>query len=105
MQQEAQLVADIYTSKSGVVPQVSLSQPRPLTVAGAPAVEIVATVTGIETDDCTGARALHAMIATTVAGQPGSVLFVVSMEQDYPGAPDAGVIDQMVATLRPATKV
>lgn len=102
VQDESQLVADIYTSDSGVVPQVSLSPPRNLTVAGAPAVEIIATVTGIEADNCTGPRALHAMVAFKVPGQPGSVLFVVSMDQDLAGAPDAGLIDQMVSSLRSA---
>jgi hypothetical protein len=60
------------------------------------------TVTGIEADDCTGPHALHAMVATTVPGQPGSVLFVVLMDQDYPEAPGAGLIDQLVGSLRPA---
>ncbi|HTM84833.1 MAG TPA: hypothetical protein VL179_08015 [Mycobacterium sp.] len=101
--QEAQLVADIYTSKNGVVPQVSLSQPRQLTAAGLPAVQIVATVTGIEGDECTGTSALHSMVATNVPGQPGSVLFVIALEQGYPGAPDPGLIDQLVGTLSPVS--
>jgi hypothetical protein len=40
------------------------------------------------------------MVATTVQRQPGSVLFVVSMDQDYPGPPDAGLIDQLVGSFR-----
>lgn len=100
---ESQLVADIYTSKNGVVPQVSLSPPRQITAAGAPAVQIVATVTGIEGDECTGTSALHSMVATKVPGQPGSVLFVIALEQGYPGAPDPGLVDQLVGTLRPVS--
>lgn len=95
---ETATVKDIYTSESGVVPNVSLSPPRDLTVAGAPAVEVVATVTGIAPENCTSPNALHVMIATTVAGQPGSVMFVVSM--GYRGAPDTRVIDTMVGSLR-----
>ncbi|TDH57400.1 hypothetical protein E2F47_02910 [Mycobacterium eburneum] len=97
---EAQLVKDIYTSRSGHVPTVSLGQPRQLTVGGAPAVQLVATVTDIESDLCTGSSALHSMVATTVPGQDGTVLFVISLQQGYPGAPDPGLIDQLVATLR-----
>ncbi|HEX7827622.1 MAG TPA: hypothetical protein VF477_22210 [Mycobacterium sp.] len=101
---EATLVEAIYTSASGAAPSsVALSDPRSLTVAGAPAVEIIATVTGIAADRCTAPRALHVMVATTVPGQPGTVLFVVSMAQDYAGAPDAGLVDQLVASLRRAS--
>jgi hypothetical protein len=98
VQNETATVKDIYTSESGVVPDVALSAPRNLTVAGAPAVEIIATVTGIAPDNCVAPSALHVMIATTVAGQPGSVMFVISM--GYQGAPDNGTIDSMVRSLR-----
>ncbi|MGV0743552.1 hypothetical protein [Mycolicibacterium sp. XJ870] len=103
VQRESQLVADIYTSKTGVVPTVSLGPPRELTISGEPAVQIVATVTGIEADACTAPTALHSMLATKVPGQPGSVLFIVSLEQGYPGAPDPALIDQLVGTLRKDT--
>ena len=86
-----------------MVPNVDLSPPRDLTVGGAPAVEVIATVTGIAADTCTAPKALHVMVATTVAGQPGTVLFVISMAQDYQGAPGAGVVDQMVGSLRLAS--
>jgi hypothetical protein len=97
---ETGTVKDIYTSDSGVVPNVDIGPPRQLTVAGSPAVEIIATVTGIPTDTCTAPKVLHVMLATTVAGQPGSVLFVLSLPQDYPGALDAGFVDQIVGTIR-----
>ena len=97
VQREAQIVND---ARNGVVPSVSLSPPRELTVDGKPAVQIIATVTGIEADECTGPSALHSMLATKVAGQPGSVMFIVALEQGYPGAPDPGLIDRLVATLR-----
>jgi hypothetical protein len=99
VQLETQLVGDIYTSKNGVVPSVSLSEPRKFNIDGQPAVQIVATVTGIEADECTGPEALHSMVATKVDGQPGSVMFIVSMEQGYPGAPDPKLIDDILATV------
>lgn len=97
---EAALVADIYSSDSGVVPTVTLSEPRPFTVSGAPAVQIVATVTGIETSSCVGPTAIHSMVATTVPGQSGTVLFVISLPQGGPDAADPSLIDTMVGTLR-----
>ena len=105
LQSEAALVKDIYTSSDGNhAPTVSLTPTRNLTVGGAPAVQILATVTDIQADDCTAPSALHSMIATTVPGQEGCVLFVISLEQGYPGAPDPSVLDTMVNSLRPALK-
>ena len=100
VRQESGVVKDIYTSESGAVPTVSLSEPRQLTVGGAPAVEVIATVSGISGDACTAPNALHAMVATTVPGQPGTALLVVSMEQGVAGAPEPGMLDQIVDSLR-----
>lgn len=50
---------------------------------------MIATVTGIKADACTGPSALHSMVATTVPGQDGTVLFVISLEQGIDGAPDS----------------
>ncbi|MGJ0120314.1 hypothetical protein ACQ7HM_14020 [Williamsia sp. MIQD14] len=97
---ESALVADIYTSDSGRVPRVQLSAPRRFTVGGADAVQVVASVTGIETSACQGPTALHSMVATTVPGQPGSVMFVISLPQGMTDAVAPAVGDQMVATLR-----
>ncbi|AKS31687.1 hypothetical protein [Mycolicibacterium goodii] len=102
VQLESQLVDDIFTSKNGVIPQVSLGDPREFTIGGQPAVQIVAKVTGIEADECTAPEALHSMVATKVDGQPGSVMFIVSMEQGYPGAPDPGLIDEILETVHHA---
>lgn len=102
VQLESQLVDDIFTSRSGVVPQVSLGDPREFTIDGRPAVQIVATVTGIESDECTAPEALHSMVATKVDGQPGSVMFIVSMEQGYPGAPAPRLIDDILDTVHRA---
>lgn len=98
---EAALVADIYTSDSGVVPTVSLSPATPLDIGGKPAVKIVADVTGMEVDGCGSApSAKHIMVATKVPGQPGCVLFVLAMDQGVPGAADAALADQILGTLR-----
>ncbi|MGZ8178532.1 hypothetical protein ACXVUM_11435 [Williamsia sp. SKLECPSW1] len=99
---ESALVKDIYTSDSGQVPSVSLSPPRRFTVGGAPAVQVVAAVTGIEPSACQGTSALHSMVATTVPGQPGSVLFVISLPQGVPGAVAPADADRMVDSLRRA---
>lgn len=100
LRNETGTVKDIYTSDSGVVPTVDFSEPRDLTIGGAPAVEVIATVTGIEADQCTAPKSMHVMVATTVPRQQGTVLFVISMAQDHQGAPAAGLIDQMVGSLR-----
>jgi hypothetical protein len=97
---KSSLVEDIYTSESGRRPTVSPSQPRTLIVDGTPAVELLATVTDIEHDECHGPSALHSVVATTVPGAKGVVVFVVSIGQGYPGAPDPGLIDQIIGTLR-----
>lgn len=99
---EAALVRDIYTSDSGVVPTVRLTAPRQFTVDGRPAVQIVASVSGVEPSACQGTTALHSMVATTVPGRPGSVLFVISLNQGVPGATAPADGDRMVASLRRA---
>jgi hypothetical protein len=97
---KSKLASDIYTSESGRKPTVSLGEPRTLTVDGAPAAEILATVTGIEEDECHGPTALHGVVATTVPGGKGVVVFVVSLGQGYSGAPDPALIGQLIGTLR-----
>ncbi len=97
---EASLATDIYTSDSGATPTVSESQEKPLNVGGSPAVEVVTTVTNITTSGCGATRALHVTVATTVPGQPGTVLFVASLEQGIAGGPGPEVADQLVGSLR-----
>ena len=97
---KSRLVSDIYTSESGRRPTVSFGEPRTLIVDGTPAVEIRATVTDIERDECHGRSALHSVVATTVPGEKGTIVFVVSLDQGYPGAPDPGLINQLIGTLR-----
>jgi hypothetical protein len=97
---KSSLVGDIYTSESGRKPTVSLGDPRTMTIDGAPAVEVLATVTHIEQDECHGPGALHSVVATSGPGGEGVVVLVVSIGQGYAGAPDAGLIDQVIGTLR-----
>ncbi|GAA2055310.1 hypothetical protein [Williamsia deligens] len=102
LRDEAALVTDIYTSDSGTVPRVKLSEMRRFSVSGRPAVQMVAAVSGIEPSACQGTTALHSMVATTVPGQPGTVLFVISLPQGVPGAVVPSDGDRMVSTLRAA---
>ena len=96
---EAKFATKIFTSDKGAVPSVSLGAPRSLTVSGAPAAQVVATVTGIQ-DNCAGNSALYSVVSTTVPGQSGTVNFIIDLEQGADGAADPGVIDQIVGTLR-----
>lgn len=98
---ESTKVADIFTSADGVVPNVTLGEPRQFAIDGTPAVELVATVDGVAPGDCaTSPGGLHLMVATTMPDQPGTVLFVISMSQGGDGDPDPALAEQILATLR-----
>ena len=103
---KSSLVGDIYTSESGRKPTVSLGDPRTMTIDGAPAVEVLATVTHIEQDQCHGPGALHSVVATSVPGGKGVVVFVVSIAQGYPGRQlpvsstrSSGVAAQLISSV------
>ncbi|GED96157.1 hypothetical protein [Gordonia crocea] len=101
---EKRAVKRIYTSSSGGPPPlVEMGSERSITVAGRPAVQQVASVSGISPKRCIGPRALHSMIATRVPAQRNTVIFVISIGQGYDGAPEPSVIDRIVATLRPSS--
>ena len=100
---ESELVAGIYTS-DGVVPTVALSPAKELMLDGRAAVQVVATVTGVKTGECTGASARHYMVATTSPAVDGTVVFIVSVDEGMSNAPDPTVIDELVGTLRAAPK-
>ncbi|MDF2825365.1 MAG: hypothetical protein K0R68_2773 [Mycobacterium sp.] len=95
---ESRSVSDIYRTEDGVAPKVALSSPRDFTIDGRPAVEVVATVTARGQGACGSHDASHSMIATTVDGQPGTVLFLLAVYHD--GAAPTDLIDQMVGSLR-----
>lgn len=94
---ETRLVTGIYTTEDGVTPTVELSSPRDFTIDGRPAVEVIATITGRGQGSCGSHDAKHVMVATTVDGQPGSVMFLLAV---YGEATPADLIDQMVGSLR-----
>lgn len=94
---ETRLVTGIYTTEDGVTPRVELDSPRDFTIDGRPAVEVIATITGRGQGSCGSHDAKHVMVATTVDGQPGSVMFVLAV---YGEATPADLIDQMVGSLR-----
>jgi hypothetical protein len=100
MRQVSAAIVDIYTSSTGAVPDVALGGARPASVAGAAALQQTATVTGITGDPCGVTTALHGVVATRVPGREGAVVFVISLEQGHPGAPDPRLLDRIVATLR-----
>lgn len=95
---ESRSVSGIYTTEDGIAPKVALSSPRDLTIDGRPAVEVIASVTERGQGVCGSHDATHTMIATTVEGQPGTVLFLLAVY--YDGAAPTAMIDQMVGSLR-----
>ncbi|MCT7366650.1 hypothetical protein [Mycolicibacterium llatzerense] len=99
---EATTVADIYTSDSGVVPKVVLASPSNYTIGGNPAVSVVATVTGIAPGACGTTTANHWMVATTVPGQPGTVVFIVSVNNNGSAETRPELIAQILDTIRRA---
>lgn len=97
----ASRVRKIY-SRGDHIPTVTLSDPMDVTVAGWRGVKIVATVADIRPADvCHGGSAVHTVLALSVPGLAGALLFVASVEQGYPDATDPAVIDQIIGTLRP----
>ncbi|WP_374158959.1 hypothetical protein ACEWX3_06195 [Mycobacterium sp. G7A2] len=99
LDEEAQTVPLIY-SQGDVVPDVEFGPVREFLIGSSPAVQRVATVTGIAADECNGSRAFHSMVVTTVPGVEGSVVFLISLREGATASPKPGVIDEMVRTLR-----
>jgi hypothetical protein len=99
LEEESTSVATIYT-QDGQVPKVDFSPVREFTIGTHPAVQMVATVTGIATDACTGASALHSMVVTTVPNVEGSVVFLIALRQGANATPKPTVINEIVKTLR-----
>jgi hypothetical protein len=71
---------------------------REFTIGTHPAVQMVATVTCIATDACTGASALHSMVVTTVPNVERSVVFLISLRQGANATPKPSVINEIVKT-------
>ncbi|MET0475484.1 MAG: hypothetical protein ABW001_12705 [Mycobacterium sp.] len=99
LEEETQTVSSIYT-RGGQLPKVEFTPVREFFIGTHPAVQMVATVSGMATDACNGSTALHSIVVTTVPNVDGSVVFLVSLRQGANATPKPDVIDKIVATLR-----
>jgi hypothetical protein len=99
LDEESKTVPLIYT-QNGQAPKVEFGPVREFTIGTHPAVQMVATVTDIATDSCTGPRAFHSMVVTTVPNVEGSVVFLISLREGAQVSPKPDVINAMVDTLR-----
>lgn len=99
LDEESALVAPIYT-QGQTVPSVEFGPVREFTIGTRPAVQMVATITGIAADDCNGPNAFHSMVVTTVPNVEGSVVFLISLREGATASPKPDVINEMVQTLR-----
>ena len=63
------------------MPKVEYGPVREFNIGTHPAVQMVATVTDIATDACTGPSAFHSMVVTTVPKVEGSVVFLISLRE------------------------
>jgi hypothetical protein len=99
LDEESKTVPIIY-SQGDQVPEVEYGPVREFDIGSHPAVQMVATVTDIATDACTGPSALHSMVVTTVPNVEGAVVFIISLRQGGNVTPNPDVINQMVKTLR-----
>ena len=99
LDEETKTVPIIY-SQGGQVPNVEYTPVREFNIGTHPAVQMVATVTGIATDACTGGSALHSIVVTTVPNVEGSVVFLISLRQGANVTPKPSVINEIVKTLR-----
>ena len=100
LDEESKTVPIIYTSHIGQVPKVEFGPVREFNIGPHPAVQMVATVSDIAPDACAGPEVLHSMVVTTVPNVQGSVVFLISLRQGAPDAPNPDVINAIVKTLR-----
>ncbi|MEZ0343098.1 hypothetical protein ACAG25_24350 [Mycobacterium sp. pV006] len=99
LDQTAETVTPIYT-RDGQAPAIEFGPVREFSIGPHPAVQMVATVTGIAATECTGPTAYHSIVVTTVPKVEGSVVFVISLREGSTVKPNPDVINQMVDTLR-----
>jgi hypothetical protein len=99
LDEESQAVAAIYT-QDAKVPNVAFGPVREFNIGTHPAVQMVATVNDIATDNCNGPSAIHSMVVTTVPKVEGSVVFLISLRQGATVSPKPDVINSIVNTLR-----
>ena len=99
LDEEIKTVPLIYT-QGGQAPTIELAPVREFTIGTHRAVQTVATVRDIATDECTGPSAFHSMVVTTIPNVEGSVVFVISLRAGADVSPKPDVINQIVETLR-----
>jgi hypothetical protein len=99
LDEEMQTVATIYT-QGDRVPKVAFAPIREFTIGTHPAIQTVATVSDIATDECNGPSALHSMVVTTVPNVEGSVVFLISLREGASATANPDVINKIVDTLR-----
>jgi hypothetical protein len=99
LDEESKTVPIIYT-QGGKAPTVEYGPVREFSIGTHPAVQMVATVTDIATDQCTGASAFHSIVVTTVPNVEGSVVFLISLREGTNASPNPDVINKIVKTLR-----
>jgi hypothetical protein len=99
LDEESKTVPIIYT-QNNKVPTVKFSDVREFTIGDHPAVQMVATVNDMATDNCFGSSALHSMVVTTVPNVEGTVVFLISLREGVNATPKPDVINSMVNTLR-----
>jgi hypothetical protein len=99
LDEESKTVPIIYT-QGGKAPTVEYGPVREFSIGTHPAVQMVATVTDIATDQCTGASAFHSIVVTTVPNIEGSVVFLISLREGTNASPNPDVINKIVKTLR-----
>jgi hypothetical protein len=99
LDEESRTVSPIYT-RGQTVPNVEFGQVRDFIIGTQPAVQLVATVTGIATDSCHGPSALHSIVVTTMPNIEGSVVFLISLREGANAKPKPEVIGKIVDTLR-----
>lgn len=99
LDEESKTVPAIYT-RGAQPPKVDFTPVRDFTIGTHPAVQMVATVSGMTPDACNGSSALHSIVVTTVPNVEGSVVFVISLRQGATATPKPDVINKIVDTLR-----
>jgi hypothetical protein len=102
LDEESKTVPAIY-ARDAQLPKVDFTPVREFTIGTHPAVQMVATVTGMTPDACNGSSALHSIVVTTVPNVEGSVVFLISLKQGANVTPKPDVINKIVATLRSPT--
>lgn len=97
---EVKTIPAIYARHGQGPPKIDFAPVREFMIGAHPAVQTVATVSGMTPDSCNGSSALHSIVVTTVPNVEGSVVFLISLRQGANTTPKPDVINKIVATLQ-----